>query len=108
MMLVTTPRAGKYISGKSFGRRSVPAVRRAVRAARKQAVQDGEEHGALQRKIMVARTGEILDDGATAGLLPQPFEHLRRPDPPRRVRSNVTRRDGLDENRLVGEAGARA
>ena len=51
-----------------------PAVRRAVRAAGKQTMQHGEEYRSLQREAMVAGAGELLDDRATAGLLPQPFE----------------------------------
>jgi hypothetical protein len=47
-----------------------PAVGGAIRAARKQAVQNGEENRALQRKIMLARTGEARDDRAAARLLP--------------------------------------
>ncbi len=47
-----------------------PAVRRPVGAAGEQAVQNGQEHRALQRKIMLAGTGEVLDDFPAAGLLP--------------------------------------
>ena len=85
-----------------------PAIRRAVRAAGKQAMQHGEEDRSLQREVMVARAGEVLDDRATAGLLPQPFERQRRPDPSRRARRHVARCDGLDEDGLFGEPGARA
>ena len=84
-----------------------PAIGGAIRAARKQAVQHGEENRALQRKIMLARTGEALDDRAAARLLPQPFEHQGRPDPSRRARRRLAVGDGVDDDGLVGEARAR-
>ena len=43
--------------------------------ADEQAVQDGEEHRALQRELMPPRAGEIGDHVAAAGLFPQPLEH---------------------------------
>jgi hypothetical protein len=51
-----------------------PAVRRTVRAAGKQPMQNGEEQRALQREIMLARAGQALDHAAAAGLLPQALE----------------------------------
>ena len=51
-----------------------PAVGGAIRAARKQAVQNGKENRALQRKIILARTGEARDDCPAAGLLRQALE----------------------------------
>jgi hypothetical protein len=44
-------------------------------------VQHGEEHGALQRKAVLAVARQRRDHRAAAGLLPQPLEHQRRPDP---------------------------
>jgi hypothetical protein len=85
-----------------------PAVGRAIRAARKQAVQNGEENRALQREAVLAGAGEIFDRGATAGLLPQAFECQRRPDPSRRARRRLPGADGLDQHGLFGEAGARS
>ena len=49
-----------------------PAVRRSIGAARKQAMQNGEEHRALQREIMLARAGQALDD------FPQPVSSHNR------------------------------
>jgi len=43
-------------------------------------VQHGEEYRSLQRNAVLARTCQLLDDFATAGLLPQPLEQQRRPD----------------------------
>ena len=57
-----------------------PAIGGAVGAAHEQPVQHGEEHRALQRKLVPALAGEIGDHRAAAGLLPQPLEHQRRPD----------------------------
>ena len=85
-----------------------PAVRRPIRAAGEQAVQNGEEHRALQREIMLAGAGEVFDDFPAAGLLPQSFERQRRPDAPRRTRRRLAGGDGVDDDRLGGEARARA
>ena len=52
-----------------------PAIRGTVGAAHEQAVQDGEEHRALQRELMPPRAGEIGNHVAAAGLFPQPLEH---------------------------------
>ena len=67
-------------------------------------MQNGQEHRALQRKIMLAGAGEVLDDFPAAGLLPQSFEHQCGPDAPRRARRCLARGDGVDDNRLGGEA----
>ncbi len=83
-----------------------PAIRRAIRAASEQAVQNGEEHRALQRKTMLARAGEVLDDFPAAGLRPQAFEDQRRPDAPRRTRRRLAGVDGVDDDGLGGEARA--
>src|SRR5208337_1062609 len=69
--------------------------------------QNGEEHRALQRKIMPARIGEVFDDLPAAGLLPQALKDERRPNAPRRTRCDTARGDGVDDNRLGGEARAR-
>src|SRR6202021_689848 len=84
-----------------------PALGGAIRAARKQAVQNAEENRALQRKIMPARTGEALDDRAAARLLPQALEHQGGPDPSRRARRRLAVGDGANDDGLVGEARAR-
>ena len=57
-----------------------PAIRGAVGAAHEQPVQHGEEHRALQRKAVLAFARQLRDHRPAAGLLPQPFEHQRRPD----------------------------
>src|ERR1700723_1148021 len=67
-------------------------------------MQNSQENRALQREIMPTRTGEALDDGAAARLLPQPLEHQRRPDPSRRARGPPAGGDGFQPDRLVGEA----
>ena len=85
-----------------------PAVGGAIRAARKQAVQNSEENRALQRKIMLARTGEARDDRAAARLLPQALECQGGPDPSRRARRRLAVGDGAHDDGLVGEARARA
>ena len=85
-----------------------PAIRRPVGAARKQAMQNGEEHRALQREIMMARAGQVLDDFPAARLLPQSFERQRRSDASRRTRRRLAGSDGVDDNGFGGEAGARA
>ena len=85
-----------------------PAVGGAIRAAQKQAVQNGEENRALQRKIMLARTGEALDDRAAARLLPQALEHQGGPDLSRRAHRRLAVGDGAHDDGLVGEARARA
>jgi hypothetical protein len=70
-------------------------------------MQNGEEHRALQRKIMPARIGEVFDDLPAAGLLPQALKDERRPNAPRRTRCDTAGGDGVDDNRLGGEARAR-
>ncbi len=82
-----------------------PAVGGAIRAARKQAVQNGEENRALQRKIMLARTGEALGDRAATC-------HKRsntRAAPIRRAgrRRRLAVGDGAHDDGRVGEARAR-
>ena len=57
-----------------------PAIGGAVGAAHEQPVQHGEEHRALQRKAVLAFARQLRDHRPAAGLLPQPFEHQRRPD----------------------------
>jgi hypothetical protein len=57
-----------------------PAVGRAIGAAHEQPVQHREEHRAFQRKAVPAFARQLRDHCATAGLLPQPLEHQRRPD----------------------------
>ena len=85
-----------------------PPIRRPVGAARKQAMQNGEEHRALQREIMMARAGQSLNHSPAARLLPQSFERQRRPDASRRTRCRLAGSDGVDDNGFGGEAGARA
>src|SRR5271165_2837490 len=85
-----------------------PSVRRAIGAARKQAMQNGEEHRALQREIMMARAGQVLDDFAATRLLPQSFERQRRSDPSRRTRCRRAGGEGVHDNGFGGEARARA
>ena len=85
-----------------------PTVGRAIGAARKQAMQNGEEHGALQREVMMTCAGEVLDDFPAACLLPQSFERQRRSDASRRTRRDGSVRDGVDDNGFGGETRARA
>ena len=85
-----------------------PPIRRPVGAARKQPMQNGEEHRALQREIMMARAGQSLNHSPAARLLPQSFERQRRPDASRRTRCRLAGSDGVDDNGFGGEAGARA
>jgi hypothetical protein len=47
-----------------------PARRGAVRAAAEQPMQNRDEHRALQRKAVLAVTGQRLDRRPAAGLLP--------------------------------------
>ena len=67
-----------------------PAIRRAVGAADKQPMQDREEYRPLQGKLVSATLGEIGDDVAAAGLLPQSFEDHGRSDP-----ANCDLEDGI-------------
>ena len=83
-----------------------PAVRRAIGATAKQPMQNGEEHRPFQRKIIFARAGEAFDDVAAAGLLPQAFKDKRGPDAPRRTRCDTAGGEGVDDDRLLGEARA--
>ena len=46
-------------------------------------MQHGEEHGAFQRKAVLAFARQLRDHCPAAGLLPQPLEHQPRPDPAR-------------------------
>ena len=71
-------------------------------------MQNGEEHRTLQREIMMARAGEVLDDLPAACLLPQSFERQRRSDAPHRTRRRHAGGERLDDNGFCGEAGARA
>jgi hypothetical protein len=48
-----------------------PAIRGAVGAAHEQPVQHGEEHGAFQRKAVLALARQRRDRRPAAGLLPQ-------------------------------------
>lgn len=57
-----------------------PAIGGAVGAAHEQPVQHGQEHRALEREFVAALAGEIGDHRPAAGLLPEPFEHQRRPE----------------------------
>ena len=57
-----------------------PTIGGAVGAAHEQPVQHGEEHRPLQRKAMLAFARQLRDHRPAAGLLPEPFEHQRRPD----------------------------
>ncbi len=57
-----------------------PAVGRAIGAAHEQPMQHREEHRAFQPKAVPAFARQLGDHRATAGLLPQPLEHQRRPD----------------------------
>src|SRR5260370_28104756 len=84
-----------------------PVVRIEIRTAAKQPMQNGEEHRALQRKIIFAQAGEAFDDVPTAGLLPQAFKDQSRPDAPRRTRCDAAGGGGVDDDRLLGEARAR-
>ena len=85
-----------------------PTIRRPIRAAGEQAVQNSQEHRALQRKIMLAGAGEVLDDFPAAGLSPQSFEHQSRTNAPRRARRHRASGDSVDNNGLGGETRARA
>jgi len=67
-----------------------PAIRCSVGAADEQAMQDGEEYRPLQGKLVSATLGEIGDDAAAAGLLPQSFEDHSRSDP-----ANCDLEDGI-------------
>ncbi len=58
-----------------------PAISGAVGAAHEQPVQYGEEHHALQLKAVLAFARQLGEHRPAAGLLPQSFEHQRRPDP---------------------------
>ncbi len=71
-------------------------------------MQNGEEHRALQREIMMARAGQSLNHSPAARLLPQSFERQRRSDASRRTRCRLASSDGVDDNGFGGEAGARA
>ena len=71
-------------------------------------VQHREEHGALQRKLMLALAGEFGDDGPASGLLPKPFEHERRADAPRGDGERRLVAGALQEHGLLGESRARA
>jgi hypothetical protein len=59
----------------------LPAIGSAVGAAHEQPVQHREEHRALQCKTVLAFARQLREHRAAAGLLPQPLEHLRWPDP---------------------------
>src|SRR5271165_5322386 len=71
-------------------------------------MQNGEKHRAFERKAMLARTGEILDDPPATGLLPQSFEDESGPDASRRARRYSAVGDGVDDNGFRGEACARS
>jgi len=77
-----------------------PAVRRAIGAARKQAMQNGEKHGTLQREILMARAGEVLDDFPAACLPSQSFERQRRADASRRTRRRLAGGERVTDRRL--------
>src|SRR3954469_7829745 len=57
-----------------------PLLAGPVRARDHDPVQHGGEHGALEGELEGAPAQQILDDGATAGLFPQPAEQERGPD----------------------------
>ena len=84
-----------------------PAVRRAIGAAREQAMQNSEKHRAFERKTMFAGTSEVFDHLAAAGLFPQALEHQSRPDAARRVRRHRSLGEGVDDDGFRGEARAR-
>ena len=69
-------------------------------------MQNGEEHRALQREIMMARAGQNSHHSPAARLLPQSFERQRRPDASRRTRCRLAGSGGVDDNGFGGEAGA--
>ncbi len=83
-----------------------PPIGRPVRSAAEKAMQHGQEDGAFEREPMLALTGELLDDGPAPGLLPQPFEHESRPDAPHVGGNRSPVVDGVDDDRLGGEARA--
>ena len=85
-----------------------PAIGGAVGAAHEQPVQYGEEHRALQRKAVLAFARQLRDHRPAAGLLPEPFEYQRRPDPTHRNldRGIISRR--VQHHGLGGEARTRA
>ena len=79
--LVTNDGAiGALLSGADALRKAKDHLRGAVGAAHEQPVQHGEEHGAFQRKAVLALARQRRDHRPAAGLLPQPLEHQRRPD----------------------------
>src|SRR5450756_2614119 len=55
---------------------------------------------------MLALTGELLDNALAPGLLPQPFEHEGGPDAPHVGGNRSPVVDGIDDDRLGGEARA--
>ena len=85
-----------------------PAVSRAVRTAADEAVEHGQERRALQREVMLTRPRQALDHGAAARLLPPPLEGERRTDAPSRNDRRLAAVDGIEHDRLLGEARARA
>jgi hypothetical protein len=70
-----------------------PAIGRQIRAAAHQPVQHGQEDRPLQRELVLALLGQVVDHRPAAGLGPQALEHQGRPDPPyRRGRIVLCRR----------------
>ena len=66
-----------------------PRLAGPVRARDHDPVQHGGEDGALDRELEAASGQEILDDGAAAGLLPQPPEQKGRAGPIRNERRSM-------------------
>ena len=83
-----------------------PPIGGPVGSAGEQAMQHGEEDGAFERKPMLTLARELLDDGPAPGLLPQPFEHESRPDAPHVSVDCSPVVEGVDHDRLGGEARA--
>src|SRR6202035_4467609 len=79
-----------------------------VRSRDHEPVQHGGEHLPLHRKLEVARTDELLDEGAAAGLLPQPAEHHGGADAPCAERVEGSLAQAGDEERRLAQARARA
>jgi hypothetical protein len=85
-----------------------PPIGGPVRSTGEQAMQHGEEDGAFERKPVLAPAGELLDNAPAPGLLPQPLEHETRPDAPHVSADRSPVVEGVDHDRLSGEARARS
>ena len=84
-----------------------PAIRRSVGTAHEQPVQHRKEHRAFQGKAVLAFPRQLRNRRATAGLLPQPLEHQRRPDAADRNRRRGLIAGRAQHHGLGGKARAR-